>query len=258
MHTRLMVLLAILCVCALLLPAACDDAVDESRTATTIAGSTTGTSSEATSLPSETTGVSPQATTASSGVSDASMSASSTTVLPASTTTTGGSPMSVTTTTSTAPAEGVLPDLVGLDLQLAQDTLQAAGWYLMTSYDATGQNRMQLRDRNWVVVEQAPAAGETVGFDKIIELGVVKDSEPGAESSLTPGVVPGVMGIDLQLALDTMQAAGYYLFEYVDATGQGRRPIVHSNWVVVGQSPAAGTSLASDRIVTLEVKKDGE
>jgi hypothetical protein len=42
-----------------------------------------------------------------------------------------------------------LPDAVGVDLQLAQDTLQAAGFYVLTSYDATGQERLQVSDRNW-------------------------------------------------------------------------------------------------------------
>lgn len=166
-----------------------------------------------------------------------------------------------TSTESTAAAaatEGVLPDLVGLDLQLAQDTLQAGGWYGMTSYDASGQNRMQLWDRNWVVVvAQTPAAGETVLYSKIIELGVVKKGEPGSEVLREYEGLPDVVGKNLQLAIDTLQSAGYYLFEYVDAAGKPEIPIVHSNWVVIGQDPPAGTDLATNRMVTLRIEKGG-
>jgi len=159
------------------------------------------------------------------------------------------------TTLPAPPAEGILPSLVGLDLQLAQDTLQAGGWYVMTSYDTTGQGRMQLVDRNWVVVEQIPAAGESVPYSKTIQLGVVKKGEPGSEVLKEADGVPAVVGKNLQLAIDTLQSAGYYLFEYVDATGGRLTPIVHSNWVVTGQDPAAGTDLATDRVVTLEIEK---
>jgi hypothetical protein len=38
--------------------------------------------------------------------------------------------------------------VVGVDLQFAQDTMQAAGFYNLDSRDATGAGRMQLIDRN--------------------------------------------------------------------------------------------------------------
>ena len=40
-----------------------------------------------------------------------------------------------------------VPDAVGRDLQYAQDTMQAAGFSLLTSHDATGQDRFQALDR---------------------------------------------------------------------------------------------------------------
>lgn len=159
---------------------------------------------------------------------------------------------------STLPSAGTLPDLVGLDLQLAQDALQAAGWYEMISHDASGQGRLQLIDRNWVVVEQTPAAGGVVPYDKMIDLGAVKKGEPGSEVWKDPTVMPDLVGQNLQLAIDTLQAAGIYVFDYVDATGQGRRPIVHSNWIVVGQDPAPGSALTTQTLVTFRVKKVGE
>jgi hypothetical protein len=154
--------------------------------------------------------------------------------------------------------EGVLPDVVGLDLQLAQDTLQAGGWYLIEGIDASGQDRMQVLDRNWVVVEQDPPAGTPTDFTDTIELRAVKRGEPGSEVLHEPVGLPDVAGMNLQLAIDTMQAAGYYRFEFVDVTGRDRRPIAHSNWVVVEQSPAPGAEPPKTSAVTLRVKKKGE
>jgi hypothetical protein len=51
---------------------------------------------------------------------------------------------------------GVVPDLVGVDHQLAQDTLQAEGFYFIEETDCSGQDRLLLWDRNWTVVEQNP------------------------------------------------------------------------------------------------------
>lgn len=65
-----------------------------------------------------------------------------------------------------------LPDMTGKDLQAAQDAAQEAGFYVLTSSDATGQGRMQVLDRNWTVCSQTPAAGDhptdtTVNFDAV-------------------------------------------------------------------------------------------
>jgi hypothetical protein len=70
--------------------------------------------------------------------------------------------------------------------------------------------------------------------------------------------VPDVVGEDHQLAQDTMQAAGLYLLEEEDATGQGRALIVDRNWTVVEQSPPAGTKVSEDETILLKSKKDGE
>ncbi len=49
------------------------------------------------------------------------------------------------TKTTAAPVERrPLPNMEGLDLQLAQDTLQAAGFYALTSHDAKGLSRLQV------------------------------------------------------------------------------------------------------------------
>lgn len=79
------------------------------------------------------------------------------------------------------PAEPVenrsLPDLVGLDLQSAQDALQTAGYDHMRSIDDTGRGRNQVNDSNWVVVDQQPSAGEQVSPAYEVVMFVVKDGE---------------------------------------------------------------------------------
>lgn len=73
---------------------------------------------------------------------------------------------------SAEPTTATLPDLAGKSLQDAQDTAQAAGFWTLTSSDATGMERMQVLDRNWKVCSQTPAAGEhpttvTVNFEAV-------------------------------------------------------------------------------------------
>jgi hypothetical protein len=72
--------------------------------------------------------------------------------------------------TAGAPKQAVVPNVVGVNHQLAQDTMQAAGFYFLTEEDATGQGRLLVNDRNWVVVSQDPAAGSTVPTDTKILL----------------------------------------------------------------------------------------
>ncbi|WP_405543965.1 hypothetical protein OG478_22900 [Streptomyces phaeochromogenes] len=69
-----------------------------------------------------------------------------------------------------------LPDVVGQDLQAAQDEAQAAGFYALDDQDASGQNRLQVLDRNWTVCKQEPAAG-THPTDTPVVLYAVKDTE---------------------------------------------------------------------------------
>ncbi|MEU4534416.1 PASTA domain-containing protein [Streptosporangium sp. NPDC023825] len=70
-----------------------------------------------------------------------------------------------------------LPDVVGMNLQEGQDTMQAAGFYVLNDKDATGQNRFQVSDRNWVVTKQTPAAGRKVAVDTLITLYAKKIGE---------------------------------------------------------------------------------
>ncbi len=70
-----------------------------------------------------------------------------------------------------------LPDVEGEDHQLAQDTMQAAGFYNLTEEDASGQGRALMLDRNWTVVSQQPGAGECVSADRTVILRAEKDFE---------------------------------------------------------------------------------
>ncbi|MET8760559.1 PASTA domain-containing protein [Lentzea sp. NPDC004782] len=85
-------------------------------------------------------------------------------------------------TSQEPPVKGTVPNVVCLDLQKAQDTLQAAGFYLLGSEDATGKHRQQLVDRNWVVVTQSASPGSRPDPKTKITLGAVKFGEPTGAS----------------------------------------------------------------------------
>jgi len=73
---------------------------------------------------------------------------------------------------------GVVPEVVCTDLQTAQDRLQAAGFTHLRSVDGSGQGRMQIVNRNWIVVSQSVNAGSRPPTDTVIVLTVVKYGEP--------------------------------------------------------------------------------
>ena len=68
-----------------------------------------------------------------------------------------------------------VPDVVGMDLQSAQEGLFPR--LRTTSVDATGEDRMQLVDSNWIVVRMDPPAGERVPRFTDVTLYVVKEGE---------------------------------------------------------------------------------
>lgn len=73
--------------------------------------------------------------------------------------------------------KGVMPEVICMDLQSAQNKIQDNGVFFSRSEDATGKARQQLWDRNWIVVAQRPAAGEPIGEGDAV-LSVVKKGEP--------------------------------------------------------------------------------
>lgn len=71
-----------------------------------------------------------------------------------------------------------MPNLVGRNLQGAQDTLQALDSYLLNEQDATGRGRSQILDRDWRVCTQIPKPGtKQVSVIRVVVLGAVKLSE---------------------------------------------------------------------------------
>lgn len=67
-----------------------------------------------------------------------------------------------------------MPALVGMNLQDAQDTLQALGSFLLTQTDATGMGRFQVLDSGWKVCYQKPSAGTPTSIATMVDLGAVK------------------------------------------------------------------------------------
>ena len=49
-----------------------------------------------------------------------------------------------------------------INLQDAQDLIHKRGVFLSLSQDATGRDRMQVLDSNWLDVGQVPAIGPTI------------------------------------------------------------------------------------------------
>jgi hypothetical protein len=78
------------------------------------------------------------------------------------------------------PDEWTMPDLIGRDLQGARDAIQALT-HLAVSYtdstDLTGQDRMQVSGRHWVVCTSTPAPGKTFTIETEIDFGVVRIEE---------------------------------------------------------------------------------
>lgn len=70
-----------------------------------------------------------------------------------------------------------MPALVGANLQVAQDELQALGSFFLTQTDATGEGRFQVLDANWKVCYQDPKAGAETSVLELVELGAVKLEE---------------------------------------------------------------------------------
>ena len=84
-------------------------------------------------------------------------------------------PVAAEVTPAAAPA--VMPNVVCMNLQDAQDTIQSAGVFFSRSADATGAGRRQLVDSNWIVVDQTPSAGSPFGEIEAV-LSAVKIGEP--------------------------------------------------------------------------------
>ncbi|MDR6912846.1 MULTISPECIES: hypothetical protein [Nocardiaceae] len=83
----------------------------------------------------------------------------------------------VTQSPAPEPVLVAMPPVVCMNLQSAQNAIQAAGVFYSRSADASGEGRMQVNDSNWIVVEQDPAPGVLIGEGEAV-LSVVKIGEP--------------------------------------------------------------------------------
>lgn len=75
-----------------------------------------------------------------------------------------------------SPEDFLMPDVVCMNLQEAQDEIQDHGVFFSRSEDASGRGRSQLIDSNWIVVGQTPAVGTKIGEGDAV-LSVVKIGE---------------------------------------------------------------------------------
>jgi hypothetical protein len=148
-----------------------------------------------------------------------------------------------------------------MDLQLAEDKAQAAGFYRVVAEDASGQRRRQVNDQDWVVVSQSPPAGTRPKRSPRLVLQVQAYGDPGAPpvpDRSRPGRMPKLLCFDLQEAQDTLQSAGFSEMTSRDDTGRRRRQFVDRNWTVTGQTPSPGGTHRKNTQITLRVVKDGE
>lgn len=77
---------------------------------------------------------------------------------------------------TTSPSQPLMPAVVCMNLQDAQDLIQTVGVFYSRSVDATGEGRNQIIDSNWQVVAQTPDVGTPFGEGDAV-LSVVKIGE---------------------------------------------------------------------------------
>ncbi len=78
--------------------------------------------------------------------------------------------------------KGMVPNVLCMNLQDAQNTLQSAGFFNLASIDGLGQGRVQILDRDWVVTKQSVRAGSHPAALTRIVLTAVKYGEPTGAS----------------------------------------------------------------------------
>lgn len=136
-----------------------------------------------------------------------------------------------------APPLTVVPHVIGTPDSTALRTLSAAGLVF------TGElERVHDPAAPATVVGQRPAAGERVA----------PGSSFGLVLSLGPAnAVPDVVGLPLERALETLEAAGYRA--RVDSVGVDSARADSAALVVIAQSPAGGTDAPPGTLVALTV-----
>ena len=75
-------------------------------------------------------------------------------------------------------------------------------------------------------------------------------------SSIPSPQMPNVVCLDLQTAQDLIQDQGVFFSKSVDASGQGRRQIIDSKWVVVAQNIQVGAPIDEGTVILSVLKED--
>jgi hypothetical protein len=81
------------------------------------------------------------------------------------------------TATKSAEVSFIMPKVVGMNLQLAQDLLQSKGSFILDQEDFKGLSRLQVLDSNWKICKQSPSAGKKVVTSTLVTLWSVKLTE---------------------------------------------------------------------------------
>jgi hypothetical protein len=80
-----------------------------------------------------------------------------------------------------SPEDFLMPNVLCMNLQEAQDEIQDRGVFFSRSQDATGQDRFQINDSNWIVVDQSPSVGTRIGEgDAMLSVVKIGESTGGA------------------------------------------------------------------------------
>jgi hypothetical protein len=78
-----------------------------------------------------------------------------------------------------APEDFLMPNVICMTLQEAQDEIQDHGVFYSRSKDASGKNRGQWNDSNWIVVKQSPAPGKKISEGSALLSAVKKGESTG-------------------------------------------------------------------------------
>ena len=80
-----------------------------------------------------------------------------------------------------SPEDFLMPNVLCMNLQEAQDEIQDHGVFFSRSQDASGQDRFQMNDSNWIVVDQSPSVGTSIGEgDAMLSVVKIGESTGGA------------------------------------------------------------------------------
>jgi serine/threonine-protein kinase len=151
----------------------------------------------------------------------------------------GGAPTTQSTTTTTATQQVQVPNVVGLQQNVAQRRLNRAGLAVRVQYVASSKPSGQ-------VVDQSPAAGTSMKKGSRVQITV------SLGSNATTTQVPDVVGQDQQTATTTLQGAGFEV-QVIDVPATD--PSQNGN--VVDEQPAGGSRAPQGSTVTIYVASGG-